>query len=346
MKTPRHSRSSLVALAGAIAATLLLVACQQSQPPATAPSAAESKAAAAAKEVFVVFEGPWAIVPDPKDANSVLLLAPKTKAHRDLYVTASNNSTLPAGTYDLSLPARTGAAAGTFDESILRAKIDPKNVERVLDDKSSNRYAIRLPKPEAYLPASRHRSRVSATYPPDPATEKEYASGVSLRYSVSSLTGFSLAGTPDRAAFNPLLLQVETPTIRFVIDPAHEPDPADKCNTHSRQSFHDAATLLALNLYVDFPESPSTCHDTDPQKARAVKTETSSAASFERLVALLESDLGDAEEASVTPLGADRFIAVAVRGAKTVTRHLATVLYLFGHPSGACTAPVIAADGS
>jgi len=346
MKTPRQSRSSLVALAGAVVSTLFLVACQQSQPPATTPSAAESKAAATAKDVFVVFEGPWAIVPDPKDANSVVLLAPKTKAHHDLYVTASNNSTLAAGTYDLSLPARTGAAAGSFDESILRVKIDPKNVQRVLDDKSSNRYAIRLPKPDAYLPASRHRSRVSATYPPEPATEKEYATGVSLRYSVTSLTGFSLAGTPDKAAFNPFLLQVETPTIRFVIDPAHDPDPADKCYTHSRQTFHEAATLLALNLYVDFPESPSTCHDADPQKARAVKAETGPAAGFERLLALLESDLGDAEEASIAPPGADRFTAFALRGAKTATRHLAAVLYLFGHPQGVCLAPVIAAEGS
>lgn len=331
MKTPRQPRSSLVALAGAFVATLSLVACQQSQPPAATPISAESKAAATAKDVFVVFEGPWVIVPDPKDANSVLLLAPKTKAHRDLYVTASNNSALAAGTYDLSLPARTGSAAGVFDESILRAKIDPKNVQRVLDDKSSSRYAIRLPKPEAYLPASRHRSRVSATYPPEPATEKEYATGVSLRYSVTSLTGFSLAGTPDKAAFNPFLLQVETPTIRFVIDPAHEPDPADKCNTHSRQSFHDAATLLSLNLYVDFPESPSSCHDTDPQKARAVKAETGTIRIFDRVAALLESDLVDAKEVSVAPLGADRFAAF---------------LYLFGRPSGACTAPVIAADGS
>src|SRR6266404_1658786 len=238
MKTPLQSRSSLVALAGAFAATLFLVACQQSQPPAPTPISAESKAATTAKDVFVVFEGPWAIVPDPKDVNAVLLLSPKTRAHRDLYVTASNNSTLAPGTYDLSVPGRTGSAAGTFDESILRAKIDPKNVQRVLDDKSANRYAIRLPKPDAYLPASRHRSRVSATYPPEPATEKEYATVVSLRYSVSSLSGFSLAGAPASGAFNPLLLQVETPTIRFVIDLAHEPDPADKCNTHSRQSFH------------------------------------------------------------------------------------------------------------
>ena len=346
MKTPRQSRSSLVALASAIAATLFLVACQQSQPPPATPISAESKAAATAKDVFVVFEGPWAIVPDPKDANSVLLLAPRTKAHRDLYVTASNNSTLAAGTYDLSVPGRTGPAAGAFDESILRAKIDPKNVQRVLDDKSSSRYAIRLPKPEAYLPASRHRSRVSATYPPEPATEKEYATGVSLRYSVTSLTGFSLAGTPDRAAFNLFLLQVETPTIRFVIDPAHDPDPADKCYTHSRQTFHEAATLLALNLYVDFPESPSTCHDTDPQKARGVKAETGPAAGFERLIAFLESDLEDAKEASVAPLEVDPFAVLALRGAMTVARRSTAAIYLFGHPSGLCMAPVIAADGS
>src|ERR1700687_6015988 len=113
MKTPRQSRSSLVARAGAVVAPLFLVACHQSQPPATTPSAAESKAAATAKDVFVVFEGRWAIVPDPTDANSVVLLAPTTNAHAALYVTASNNSTLAAGTYDLSLPARTGAAAGT-----------------------------------------------------------------------------------------------------------------------------------------------------------------------------------------------------------------------------------------
>jgi hypothetical protein len=345
MKIPRQSRSSLVALASALIATLFLVACQQSQPPAATPMSAESKAAAA-KDVFVVFEGPWAIVPDPKDPNSVLLLAPKTKSHRDLYVAASNNSALAAGTYDLSVPARTGPAAGTFDESILRVKIDPKNVQRVLDDKSSNRYAIRLPKPDAYLPASRHRSRVSATYPPEPATEKEYATGVSLRYSVSSLTGFSLAGALDTGAFNPFLLQVETPTIRFVIDPAHDPDPADKCATHSRQTFHEAATLLVLNLYVDFPESPSSCHDTDPQKARAVKAETGTMRIFDSVVALLESNLGDAKEATVAPLGVDRVAAFALRGAKTVTRHLTATFYLFGRPSGICFAPIIAADGS
>jgi hypothetical protein len=132
-----------------------------------------------------------------------------------------------------------------------------------------------------------------------------------------------------------------------VIDPAHNPDPADKCDTHFRQAFHEVATLVALNLYVDFPENPSTCHDTDPQKSRAVKARTGPAAGFERLVALLESEIREVKEASVaSPLGADRFAALALRGAKTVARRLTATLYLFGHPQGACGAPIIAADGS
>jgi hypothetical protein len=346
----KHSQSSLAVLASLFLATLFLVACNKSQPPATTAESKPAPAAAsppvAPKDVYVVFEGPWAIVPDPKDATSVLLLAPKTKAHRDLYVAASNNSALVAGTYQLSVPVRTGSVAGTFDESILRTRIDPKDVQRVLDDKSSSRYAIRLPKPDAYVPASRHRSRVSATYPPDPAVEKEYATGVSLRYTVTSLNGFSLAGTPDSGTFDLLLLQVETPTIRFVIDPAHDLDPADKCKAHSRQSFHELTTLLAVNLYVDFPESPSSCHDTDPQKNRSVKAETGLPVRLDHLFALLQSSLSDVEQASMTPPSVNSLAALTLRGAKMAARHLATVLYFFGRPSGVCESPAIAADGS
>jgi hypothetical protein len=110
-----------------------------------------------------------------------------------------------------------------------------------------------------------------------------------------------------------------------------DPDPADKCHTHSRQSFHEVATLLTLSLYVDFPESPSTCHDTDPQKPRAVKAETNPTTGFERLVSAFQSQPADANEASMVPLGAGRFTAA---------------LYLFGRPSGVCISPIVAADGS
>ena len=318
MKNPRHSRSSLVALATAVLATLSLVACNQSQPP-TAPTATESKAAATAattKDVYVVFEGPWAFAPDPKDANSVFALAPKTKIHRDLFVQAWDK-TLSSGIYNLSLPVRTGPAAGTVDPNILQAKIDPQNVQHVLDNKLE-RYAIRLPKPDAYVAHTHYRSRAGSAYPPDASTEKDYVTVVSLRYSVTTVNGFSLAGSPDRGAFNPLLLQVETPIINFVIHPAHDADPTDKCNTHSRESFRDLTKLLSLKLFVDFPNDPNECHGKDPQNTRPVKAEL--APSFLRSL----------------------FVRGSAGGLK---QHLLAALYFFGGQSGDCRAPIIVGGG-
>ncbi len=120
MRTQLYSTSTLVALAAA-AATLSLVACEKSQPPTSAPVAQ----AASTEKAFIEFRGPWAFAPDPKDANSVLAIAPKAKGHRDLYVQASNQLTLAAGVYDLSLPAHSGTAAATADPSIAQAKLTP-----------------------------------------------------------------------------------------------------------------------------------------------------------------------------------------------------------------------------
>ena len=269
MKTRRYFPNMTVALATAVLATFLLIACQPSQQQST-PAATESKAAAA-KDVYVVFEGPWAFAPDPKDANSVIALAPKTKSHRDLVVQTREN-TLASGIYDLSLPARSGPATGTVDPNILQAKIDPQSVQHVLDTKSE-RYAIRLPKPEAYVAATHYRGRAGSSYPPDASTEKDYVTSVSLRYSVTTLNGFSLAGSPNSGAFNPLLLRVETPTINFLIEPAHDPDPADKCHTHEREAFRDLTKLVNITLFLDFPNDPIECHGKDPQNPRPAKAE-------------------------------------------------------------------------
>jgi hypothetical protein len=316
MKNPRHSRSSLVILASAVLATLFQVACTQSQTQ-TAPATLQSKAAVTTtKDVYVVFDGPWAIVPDPKDANSVLALAPKTTSHRDLVVQAWDK-TLSSGIYNLSLPPRTGPAAGTVDPNILQAKIDPKNVQQVLDSKLE-RYAIRLPKPDAYLAHTHYRSRAGSAYPPDASTEKDYVTVVSLRYNVTTLAGFSLAGSPNSGTFSPLVLQVETPIINFVINPAHDPDPADKCNTHSRESFRDLTKLLNLTLFVDFPNDPGECHGKDPQNPRPVKAE-------------------------LAPSFLSSFF---VRGyAGSLKQHLLAAIYFFGANAGACRAPIIVGGG-
>ena len=340
MKNPRHSRSSLVILATAVLATLFQVACTQSQTQ-TAPATPQSKATAATtKDVYVVFEGPWVIAPDPKDANSVLLLAPKTKTHRDLYVTASNHSTLPAGIYDLSFPGHVGAGAGTYDPTFLRAKLDPQNVQKALDSKSV-RYAIRLPKPEAYLPAHRHRSRAGSTYPPDASTDMEYATAASLRYSVSSLSGFSVSGTSDTGTFSPLPLQVDTPVIRFAIDATEEDD---VCNTHSRQAFRDSVQLVGLTLYVDFADNPSDCHNKDPQVPRGGKAHASLASPLERMMALLTGNLADVQTADAISGDVPSTYLKFVGGssvARGIAQRLGVAIYFFGASSGDCKAPIV-----
>ncbi len=97
MNSHAHFPSTPVAIACVFLVAIVLVACEQSRQ-ADSTSAKTAAAAVTTEKVFVVFEGPWAIVADPKDANSVLALAPKTKVHNDLYVASSNDSTLTAAT--------------------------------------------------------------------------------------------------------------------------------------------------------------------------------------------------------------------------------------------------------
>jgi hypothetical protein len=336
MKNPCQSRSSLLVLA-CVLATVFLSACQQSQQPTSA--AAESKAAT--REVHIIFEGPWAIVADPKDANSVLVLAPKTKLHRDLYVAASNDSTLSSGTYDLSVPAHGPATSAPLDPSFAQAKIDAKSLQRALDDKSG-RYVIRLPKPEAYVAARRSRSRVGPAYPPDASTEQNYASFVSFRYNVSSVNGFSLAGTPDAGTFNPLLIQIDTPTIRFAIEPAHPDDPKDMCDTHSREAFRDQAKFLGLSLYVDFPGNPPDCHKSDPQ-IRSTKAEASPRPALDRLAALFLEESANSRTANAASgeLTGRPAILATVDAAHPIADSLTAAIYLF-HASGVnCKFPIL-----
>lgn len=340
MRTERYFTRSLIVLASAVLATLFLIACQQSQPPAPAPT---QSTAATTEKVFVVFEGPWAIVDDPKDPNSVLALAPKTKAHRDLYIAASNDSVLAAGTYDLSVPAHAAPFSGALDPSFAQAKIDPKSLQHALDDKSG-RYVIRLPKPEAYVAARRVRSRVGAKYVPEATTEQNYATQVSFRYSVSTLNGFSLAGTPDTGTFNPLLLQLDTPNIRFAIEPAQMDDPRDKCNTHSREAFRDTVKFLGLTLFVDFPNDSPDCHKTDPQIARSTKADASGGPSLDRIEAQSHEALDVSAPAIVerrqVALGRSEILATMV-APDPLAHYLTAATYLFHVTGGACMAPIL-----
>jgi len=267
MGNQRHSRDVIVSVACSFLATLFLVACQQSQQPATTSTPPETKPATS--ELFVTFEGPWAIMPDPKDGNSVLAIAPKTKSHRFLAF-VPGNAELDAGVYDLTIPAKSAAGPADFDKGVLRVTADSQAVQRALD-RRTERYAIRLPKPEAYVGETRYVSRVGATYPPDASTEQNYVTAISLRYSATSRTGIQLSGTPDEGgSFKPILVEANVPALRFTIDPVEVHLHDEECHFHAREAFKDVTHLVGLTLYIDFPDSPAECRKRDPQ-TRAAK---------------------------------------------------------------------------
>jgi hypothetical protein len=336
MKSRANFLDKPVAIASVFLVTIVLVACEQSKQ-AAGPVATAS--AAPTERVFVVFEGPWAIVADPKDANSVLALAPKTKVHNDLYVAASNDSPLATGAYDLSVPPHGPATSGTLDPSFAQAKIDAKSLQHALDDKS--RYVVRLPKPEAYTAARRFLSRVGPSYPPDASTEQNYVTFVSFRYSVSSLNGFSLSGKPDTGTYNPLLLQLDTPTIRFAIE---QPDaPPDTCHNHSRIAFRETVKFLGLKLYVDFPNDSANCRKTDPQISGSAQADAGQVSPLERTVAFLRGDLIEAQMADTGAAIVPRVLGILVgwRSGSSARYPLAAALYFFHAADGSCKAPIL-----
>jgi len=226
------------------------------------------------QQVLVTFEGPWAFARDPNDTNSVFAFAPKTISHRDLVVQVSREQhegkagkgeTLGAGIYELLLPA-ISSSTPNIDPNVLQAKIDAQGVQHALSARSE-RYAIRLPRPEAYVASSHERSRAGSAYPPAASTEKDYVTIVSPPYSVDKLSGFFLAGKPDdESPFN--RLPVESPVISFVIQPLPG-QMMDECSMHVREAFRDLAKLVNLKLFVDFPSDPRACREHDPQKPPA-----------------------------------------------------------------------------
>jgi len=312
-------RCHFVAYIAAALLSTLLVSCNQSQQESTAAAHAAAPSASASEKVYVFFQGPWAFVADPKDPNFVLALAPKTKSHLDLNVSASNDLTLAAGIYDLTVPAHGAATIATPDAWFAQIKIDAKSLQHALDDKSG-RYVIRLPKPEAYAAAGRRLARVGSTYPPGPSSEQKYANQVSLRYTVAALSGFSLGGSPDTGTLKTFSLELDTPAIRFVIAPVAD-DPTDQCSTHSRGAFRDLVKYLSLTLYVDFPDEAGSCHGKDPQSSSASADTSIPGSAF----AQVPPDLG--------------YLAQVDLG--HVEHGLLAALYLFHAGTSACRAPIL-----
>ena len=85
---------------------------------------------------------------------------------------------------------------------------------------------------------------------------------IALRYSVSTLEGFAVSGSPDDGAFQPLL--INSSNLRFAIRPLPG-EMMDECEMHNREAFKDLARLVDLKMFVDFGKYASECYATDPQ---------------------------------------------------------------------------------
>jgi len=334
MRNERHLIDGMVAAACTLLAIFFLIACQQSQQPAATSAPAETKPATS--DIFVIFEGPWAIAPDPKDANSVLAIAPKTKSHRLLAVVPANTE-LDAGVYDVSVPGQPSSSKPEFDKAVLHVTFDPQAVQRALD-RRGERYAVRLPRPDAYVAETRYPSRVGPTYPPEASTEQNYATAVALRYSVSSKTGFQLAGTPDvGGAFKPLLFELSTGTMRFTIDPLEVHLHDEDCHAHARAAFHDLTTLVGLTLYIDFPESPADCHKTDPQGPRAQKAQLLDSVPMQVGRPRTGQSSGSVQLAGMVPLTLGSSVNFTGRW---ITYETEAAIFFFHSEGGACIVPI------
>ena len=331
MTNRRYLPGPPVALAAAVLAIVLLVSCtgtKQNPPGPTAPPP---------QKVLAVFAGPWGFAPDPDDPNSVIAMAPATAAHHNLYVKASYNEELTQGVYTLSMPPRTVTPAGTIIPDIVQTKIDPNAVRRVVNDNHHDRYAVRIPKPEAYIPEDRYLSSVGTV--PHPAAHgiaaKPWATGVSLQYTVGSLSTFQVTGTPDSGNFPAFPLQLDTPLISFIITPLHEDDPSDLCYTHDRQAFQDLTALLGVTLFVDFA-GPSGC-DMDEKKKPSTRAQL--ALPPMARMAAFEAYPAGIQEAGIIP--ASWLNSLTRAPIRILTRSVVAAFYFFASPTGDCKSPII-----
>ena len=252
----------------------------------------------------------------------------------------ANDMTLAAGVYALSVPAQS-MTAGPADPAFVHFNIPTTNVQQALAA-SGTRYAIRIPKPEAYFVAGRSQSRYGSTYPPT-SNQGDHATAAALRYTVPSTSWISVTGTTDTGPFNTFLLQVDTPFIRFVIDPAQADDPADTCDTHSRTSFSELTGLLAVGLYVDFPGYSAGCQGNDIQQKSRVRKRSSIPTSLSnRMAAAWNADLdSDTRRAGMSDDGVGMFVLKLVSGNGKTRIHALSSMLFFAHGGMDCKAPIV-----
>jgi hypothetical protein len=228
-----------------------------------------AKLAASPETVFVVFEGPWAFVTEP--SGEILAIAPKATNHTDAYAKAEESTLLPLGKYQLSVLNRVTKTQTFPQPTFLPDKVSSATLTGVVNNSTgAGRYMIILPQPDGLTEAEHSKSQINYPWPVDPKTPiVPYSVSISLQYTVSTLDGFKLTGTPDDSSvtFSDFPFAVGVPrVIHIAIDPLPSPKP-DPCDDDTKLAFKELMALFSLQHIIDFQPYPSgmNCQTEDPQ---------------------------------------------------------------------------------
>jgi hypothetical protein len=293
-----------------LATTFLLCSSFGCQKLDKAPATPKTSVAATAIPVYVVLEGPWAIVPDPDpDATNVkgyLAIAPDMPDHGAMYVQASNGVTLSPGQYTLHLTNVQEQAADSYTAFV--PKVRAADVKSAEENQCYVRYAIHFPQPNSITEETAGTSRVGTGATPWPVTTANAAAtanmsnsefksslAVTLQYKVSDLNSIQLvatAGGPDPVPAqncNPQPTNPPNPTADptaaifpqpitlgnpGVIRVGSEPTTEDlsTCYRPSKETFQALTKLLNFSAAIDYPTYDPACHVCDPQAPSSTVT--------------------------------------------------------------------------
>jgi hypothetical protein len=218
------------------------------------------QAQTAARRVYVLLEGPWILVPDPKVTGGYIGIAPFMSDHTGLYVQSQSGITLSTGEYRLNLTNRTPGVKKTI------TSYQPAVPWSIVGGATSNtlgtRYAFHFLPPSAISEETSGMSQIAGE---SAASAKSLV--VVLQYDVPLNSPISIEASPGPDPItptNPGGPPDTTPaTLPYTVplgDPAlirigSEPADADMraCSDQSQKTFSALMKLLGSTATIIYP---------------------------------------------------------------------------------------------
>jgi len=205
-------------------------------------------------------------MPDPDDSTQLLAIAPVVKGHGSAYIAATNETSVNPGIYQL-----TGIPSSTLVTNphlvVVNDMISKLTLKDVLG-KAGARYVIKLPMPSQLTPYRTGLVAVSNSFPvANPRTiEKQYASHMTLRYSVPNFGGIKVDGKDDKLkplSFIPAI--GDTGSVDIGVGPLYDLQ-EDECHNHAKGAFKALVDLFKVKQVIDYPDyNQKICMASDPQ---------------------------------------------------------------------------------